>query len=106
MAYTCQVGFDIHPGQTTELQLGASIEKALAYLRLALPGEPGHVDSRALSSLDMPDRTHVLFESTWETWEDVEAHRKSSLAADKLLTELGPHVTLQNLAVHIYQDVG
>jgi len=105
MAYIYQVGFDIRPDQATELQVGASLEKALAYLRTLLPGEPGHINSRALSSLHTPDRTHVLFESTWETWEDVEAHRKSSLAEDKVLAAFEPHVSLQELNVHIYQDV-
>jgi hypothetical protein len=106
MAYIYQVGFDIRRDQAAELQVGASLEKALAYLCTLLPGEPGHINSRALSSLDIPDRTHVLFESTWETWEDVEAHRRSSLAEDKILTEFEPHVALQDLNAHVYQDVG
>jgi Antibiotic biosynthesis monooxygenase len=105
MAYTYQVGFDIRPEQMGELRIGASLERVLAYLRTLLPGEPGHINSRALSSLDIPDRTHVLFESTWETWDDVEAHRKSSLAEDKVLAEFEPHVSLQDLNIHVYQDV-
>jgi len=106
MAYTYQVSFDIRPEQMTELQIGASLERVLAYLRALLPGEPGHINSRALSSLDIPDRTHLLFESTWDTWDDLEAHRNGSLAENKILTEFDPHVTLQDLNVHIYQDVG
>jgi hypothetical protein len=105
MAYTYQVGFNIRPDQMSELQIGTSLERVLAYLRALLPGERGHSSSRALSSLDIPGRTHILFESSWETWDDVEAHRRSSLAEEKILAEFEPHVTLQDLDVHVYRDV-
>jgi hypothetical protein len=105
VAYVYQVSFDIRPEQMSELRVGASLERVLAYLRVLLPGQPGHITSRAFYSLDVPDRTHLIFQSMWEAWDDLEAHRGSSLAEDKVLTEFQPHVTLEDLAVHVYEEV-
>ena len=105
MAYVYHVGFYICPDQVSELQIGASLERVLGYLRTLLPGEPGYITSRALHSLDVPDRIHLMFQSTWETWEDLQAHRGSALSEDKVLAEFQPHVTLEDLDVHIYEDV-
>jgi hypothetical protein len=105
MAYVYQVSFDIRPEQMSELQIGGSLERVLGYLRTLLPGEPGHITSRAFYSLDMPDRTHLIFQSIWEAWDDLEAHRSSSLAENKVLTEFQPHVALEDLVVHVYEEV-
>jgi hypothetical protein len=50
-----QIGFDIRPEQMSELEIGASLERALGYLRILLPGETGHITSRAMYSLDRAD---------------------------------------------------
>lgn len=105
MAYIYQISFDIQPDQMNELEIGASLERVLGYLRALLPSEPGYVTSRAMNSLDMPGETHLVFQSMWETWDDLEAHRQSSLAEDKVLTEFQPHVSLEDLSVHIYEEV-
>jgi hypothetical protein len=105
MAYINEISFDIRPDQMDELEIGASLERVLGYLRVLLPNETGHISSRAMFSLDLSDRTHLVVESVWETWDDLEAHRKSSLAEDKVLTEFEPHVTLEDLAVRIYEEV-
>ena len=105
MAYVYQVSFDIRPDQMSELEIGASLERVLAYLRSLLPGQPGHITSRAMYSLDVPDRTHLVFQSVWDTWDDLEVHRQSSLAEEKVLIEFEPHVALQDLAVHAYEEV-
>jgi hypothetical protein len=105
MAYIYQVSFDIRPDQMSELQIGASLERVLAYLRTLLPSEPGHVTSRAMYSVDIPDRTHLVFQSVWEGWDDLENHRGSSISEDKVLTEFEPHVELENLVVHVYEEV-
>jgi hypothetical protein len=105
MAYVYQVSFDIRPEQMSELHIGASLERALAYLRTLLPGQAGHITSRAFYSLDVPDRTHLIFQSIWEGWDDLEAHRGSSLAENKVLTEFQPHVTLEDLDVRVYEEV-
>jgi hypothetical protein len=105
MAYIYQVSFDIRPDQMDELQIGASLERVLGYLRALLPNDPGHVSSRAMYSLDLSDRTDLVVESVWETWDDLVAHRKSSLAEDKVVTEFEPHVALEDLAMHIYEEV-
>jgi hypothetical protein len=105
MAYVYQVSFDIRPDQMSELQVGASLERVLAYLRTLLPGQPGHITSRAFYSIDVPYRTNLIFQSTWEAWDDLEAHRSSSLAENKVLAEFQPHVTLEDLEVHVYEEV-
>ncbi|MFL7795172.1 MAG: hypothetical protein AB8I69_23735 [Anaerolineae bacterium] len=105
MAYIYQVGFDIRPDQMSELQVGASLERVLAYLRALLPGEVGYITARAMYSVDVPDRTHLIFESVWEGWDDLESHRRSSISEDKVLTEFKPHVELQDLTVRAYEEV-
>jgi hypothetical protein len=105
MAYALQVDFDIRPDQMNELDV-ASLERVLGYLRVLLPGEPGFVSARALFSLDIPSKTHLVFQSIWETWHDLATHRESSLSEAKVLLEFQPHVTLQDLRVHAYEDVG
>jgi hypothetical protein len=105
MAYIYQVSFDIRPEQMSDLQVGASLERVLAYLRTLLPGQPGHITSRAFYSIDVPDHTHLIFQSIWEAWDDLEAHRSSSLAENKVLTEFQPHVALEDLDLHVYEEV-
>jgi hypothetical protein len=105
MAYAYQVDFDIRPDQMNELEVGSSLERVLGYLRALLPGEPGFVSARALYSLDVPGKTHLVVQSIWQTWEDLVAHRQSALAENKALLEFQPHVTLQDLVVHAYEEI-
>jgi quinol monooxygenase YgiN len=105
MAYVYQVSFDIQPDQMSELEIGASLERVLGYLRALLPAETGFVTSRAMYSVDIPETTHLVFESVWDSWDDLDVHLQSSLAADKVLTEFKPHVALEDLSVHTYQEV-
>ena len=105
MAYIYQVSFDIKPNQMNELEIGASLERVLSYLRALLPSEPGYIASRAIYSLDIIDKTELAFQSVWEAWDDLDAHRTSSLAEVKVLTEFQPHVSLEDLSVHIYEEV-
>jgi hypothetical protein len=105
MAYVYQVSFDIQPDQMSELQIGTSLERVLGYLRSLLPSESGFVMARAMYSLDVPDATHLVFESTWETWEGLETHRQSELAEAKVLVEFEPYVSTEHLSVHVYEEV-
>lgn len=105
MAYVYQVGFDIRPDQMSELQIGASLERVLAYLRTLLPSEPGYITARAMHSVDVPGSTHLVFQSVWEGWDDLENHHRSSLSEDKVLTEFKPHIELRDLTVHVYEEV-
>jgi hypothetical protein len=105
MAYIYQVSFDIRPEQMSELQIGASLERVLAYLRTLLPGELGYVTARAMYSVDVADSTNLIFQSVWEGWDDLENHRGSSISEDKVLTEFKPHVELQDLTVRVYEEV-
>lgn len=106
MAYVYQISFDIRPDQMNELEIGASLERVLGYLRTLLPAGPGYVTARAMNSLDIPGKTQVVFQSVWENWDDLGSHRQSSLAENKVLTEFQPHVSLQDLSVHSYEEVG
>ena len=105
MAYVYQVSFDIRPDQMSELEIGASLERVLGYLRTLLPAEVGFVTSRAMYSVDIPETTHLVFQSIWESWGDLDGHRQSSLAEDKVLTEFKPHVALKDLSVHVYEEI-
>jgi quinol monooxygenase YgiN len=105
MAYIYHIDFDIRPDQMDQLRIGAALERVLGYLRTLLPSETGYITARAMYSVDRDDRTHLVFQSVWETWEDLEAHRESELAEDKVLTEFEPHVELNDLVVHVYEEV-
>jgi hypothetical protein len=105
MAFVYQVTFDIEPKQMDELEIGASLERVLGYLRTLLPSEMGFISARAMYSLDIPDHTHLIFQSMWDTWADVKLHRNSSLLEDKILKEFQPHVPLKDLKAHVYEEV-
>jgi hypothetical protein len=105
MAYIYHVGFDINADQMTELEIGSSLERVLGYLRALLPAERGFITSRAMRSIGLPGKSHLVFQSVWEEWEDVERHRQSSLAEDKVLKEFEPHVVLDDLTRQIYEEV-
>ena len=104
MAYVYQVSFDISPTRQHELETGSSLERVLGYLRTVLPGEPGFTTARAVFSLDLPDRTRVLVESVWDHWEDLETHRKSALAEEKILREYS-HLSPEMLEIRTFQEV-
>jgi quinol monooxygenase YgiN len=105
MAYIYQVSFDIRPDQMDQLQIGGALERVLGYLKTLLPVEDGYVTARAMSSLDSVERTHLVFESIWENWEDLESHRNSRLSENKVLAEFEPHVQLEHVTTHIYTEV-
>lgn len=105
MAYVYQVTFEITPEKMNQLEIGQSLERVLGYLRTLLPSQMGFITSRAMYSLDFPKRTHLVFQSVWETWDDVTAHRDSSLLEDKILKEFEPHVPLEDLSSHLYEEV-
>jgi heme-degrading monooxygenase HmoA len=105
MAFIYQVSFDIKPEQMNELEIGSSLERTLGYLKTLLPSEPGFLTARGMYSLDIEGRTHLVFQTVWDTWEDLSAHQNSSLAEDKVLREFQPHVELQHLTVHKYGEV-
>ena len=105
MAYTYQVSFEIEHEQMEQLHIGSALERVLGYLRTLLPNQMGYISARALYSLDRPGKTHLLVQSTWDEWEDLLAHQDSKLAEQKVLSEFEPHVALEDLQVHIYEEV-
>ena len=105
MAYFYQITFDVHTDDMSELQIGGSLERTLGYLRALLPSELGYVTIRAARSVDAQEHVHVLVESEWDTWQDLERHRASSLAEDKVLQEFEPHVALDDLTVRVFEEV-
>jgi len=105
MAYFYQITFDIHIDDMNELQIGGSLERTLGYLRALLPSEPGYLTIRVARSVKVGERVHLLVESEWETWQDLEQHRASSLAEDKVLKEFEPHVELEDLTIRVFEEV-
>ena len=105
MAYTYQVSFEIEHEQMEQLRIGAALEKILGYLRTLLPNQPGYISARAMYSLDIPNKTHLLVQSIWDEWEDLQVHQASGLAEQKVLSEFEPHVALEQLSVHVYEEV-
>jgi hypothetical protein len=105
MAYVYQVSFDIESEQVDELRIGGSLERVLGYLRILLPSETGYMTARAMYSMDDPERTHLIFESVWEEWEDLTRHEATNLAERKVLVEFAPHVDLGALASRVYREV-
>jgi hypothetical protein len=56
-------------------------------------------------SLDVPNKTHLQVQSIWDEWEDLQAHQASGLAEQKVLSEFEPHVAIEELSVHVYEEV-
>lgn len=105
MAYTYILRFHIKPEQMSELEIGSSLERVLGYLRTLLPSQDGFITSRALYSLEQEDQVELLFESVWDTWENIEAHRDSALSEDKVLLEFGSHINREDLNIRLYEEV-
>jgi hypothetical protein len=104
VAYFYQVSFDIPPDREDELAVGSSLERVLGLLRAILPSEPGFTSVRAIYSLDLADRIKIVVQSVWDHWGDLEKHRLSSLAEDKILREFA-YVTPDMLEIHTFREV-
>jgi len=105
MAYTYILRFHIKPEQMSELEIGSSLERVLGYLRTLLPSQDGFITSRALYSLDQEDRVELLFESVWNNWENIQAHRDSALSEEKILLEFGQHINRDDLNISLFEEV-
>jgi hypothetical protein len=105
MAYIYQVDFELPGDQLSELEIGSSLERVLSYLRAVLPSEAGFVTSRAMRSVEMVAVVHVVFQTVWETWDDVQAHRQSGLAEDKVVLEFDSHISKEHLVINIYDEI-
>jgi hypothetical protein len=105
MAYIYRISFNILPEQMGELEIGASLERVLGYLRTLLPSQTGYITSRAMRGVNGQDQVEVAFESEWELWEDLQEHRSSSLAEDKAVVEFGPHISPDDLKSRVYEEV-
>lgn len=105
MAYVYEISFDIDSQKMNQLKIGASLERVLGYLRTLLPSEQGYVTSRALYSLESEDTTHVIFQSEWQDWEDLNRHVSSSLLEDKILQEFEPHIKMEHLISHTFNEI-
>jgi hypothetical protein len=106
MAFFYQISFDIHPDQMGELEIGSSLERTLGYLRTLLPSENGFITVRVARSVQLQDEEiHIQVESEWDYWDELQAHRHSNLAEDKILQEFEPHVDLEDLEVHVLEEI-
>lgn len=105
MAYIYQVSFEIEHSQLEQLRIGANLEEVLGYLRTLLPNMPGFITARAMFSVDNADKTFLLVQSIWDHWEDLVKHRESNLAEQRILSSFKPHVQVEDLEVHIFEEV-
>lgn len=105
MAYVYQMSFDIKPDQMEDLEIGSALEGALSALRALLPDEAGYVSSRGMHSLDRNNTTHIVFESVWNEWDDFISHIESSVAEDRFIQQFQPHLSIDNLTTHQYEEV-
>jgi hypothetical protein len=106
MSFTYEISFNISRDGMDQLALGNALERGLGYLRTLLPSEPGFVFARAMYSLTDADETHVVFQSVWDNWEDLLAHRETYVEEKRFLTsEFEPHLNLADVRVNYYQEV-
>ena len=106
MPYLYEVSFDIRDDQMSELEIGASLERLVGYLKIRLPVQSGFVLADAWYSVDDSDTTHVVARSEWSEWTDVEEHRASSILEDHVLEEFDPHVRTEDITIRTYAEVG
>jgi hypothetical protein len=106
MAYAYILRFHIKHEQMSELEIGSSLERVLGYLRTLLPSQNGFISSRALYSLEQEDKVELLFESVWDTWENIQTHQESTLSEEKILLEFGSHIKREDLNISLYDEVG
>ena len=106
MPYTYHVEFDLAPDQARLLEVGGDLEVIAATLKTRLPDEAGMVSSRTLYSVDRPGAVHVIFESLWEDWDDLEAHREGPLDEHKYVSEWAPPGAAGPMSTHVYRQTG
>ncbi len=106
MAYTYQISFELPREKMDLLSIGNALERGLGMLRIMLPNQAGFMYARALYSLGNEKNTTVIFQSVWETWEDLVGHRESDLEAKRLLThDLAKTMKLENVDVEIFNEI-
>ncbi len=106
MPYIYQTAFDIDTDDIDQLQIGRSLQLSLAYLKAFLANEPGFINARAMYSLEHDKRTHVYFESSWEDWGTLTAHReRSPFAEQKMFHRFELKVTPKDLVEHIFEEI-
>ncbi len=107
MAYIYQTVFDLRSENADQVHIGKSLGTSLAYLKAFLPNEPGFINARAMVSLSHNEKTHVVFESSWDDWESLETHlEKSPFAEQKMFPQFDIAVKPQDVATVIYEEVG
>ena len=105
MSYSYHISFDIDSKDKSELEIGSSLERVIGYLKTLLPSEAGHIESRALASLDNPDTIHILFESIWMDWDSLVRHRNSALTEDKVIKEFEENIELKNFSHKVFREI-
>jgi hypothetical protein len=105
MAYIYQVNFQIRPDQMSELQVGAGIQRVMYFLRSLLPASQGYMTTRVMYSIDESEHIDLVFQSVWDRWSDLEAHRKTRLVEEKAILEFGPHLSDERMRVRVFREV-
>jgi hypothetical protein len=104
--YLYEVSFDIRSDQMSELEIGATLERLVGYLKIRLPVQSGFVLADAWYSVDDPRTTRVVARSEWSDWTDIVAHRASSVLEDHVVEEFDPHVRKDDVTIRTYAEVG
>lgn len=107
MPYVYEVSFDVPRDKMTELEIGASLERLVGYMKVRLPAQRGFVYSDALYSVDDSAELRIVMRSHWSDWTDVIGHRDSSaLVEDQVFEQFDPHVRPQDITIRTYAEVG
>ncbi|MGE4554006.1 MAG: hypothetical protein AB7D57_12910 [Desulfovibrionaceae bacterium] len=103
MAYIHQISFEIDREQLGMLGIGSPLQRVLGFLRIQLPSSEGFITSRARYALTPGKRVLVEVESVWEHYGDLERHRASQIAEDKVMLEFGDG--LSDLKIQEFAEV-
>jgi len=107
MPYVYEVCFDVPREKMSELEIGASLDKLVGYMKVRLPAQRGFVYSDAIYSVDDPGDLRVVMRSHWSDWTDVVNHRESSaLVEDQVFEQFEPHVRPEDITIRTYAEVG
>lgn len=106
MPYVHEVSFEVCPEKMSELEIGHALERLVGYLKIRLPFEEGFVFADGWYSVDDPALIRVVMRSEWSEWADVERHRGSRLAEERVFEEFDPHVPPEQVSIRTFAEVG
>ena len=104
MSYVYHISFNLDKETAESRLIRSKVERVMAYMKALLPGEPGFITIRVMYSVSENTNTHLIFESSWDTWDDIKKHQKSNLLETKVLKEFEEHLQFKHLRVALYRE--